>query len=89
MLLRYIIGSVAIRNTRYSIGAMLLADLVSILSSIFLCYLFFGNCTKECIVCRAFWLVSKREPRGQPEGVRDEIDARGQCPVPVSSPARG
>jgi spore maturation protein SpmA/spore maturation protein SpmB len=35
-------GSVAIRNTRYSIGAMLLADLVSILSSIFLCYLFFG-----------------------------------------------
>jgi spore maturation protein SpmA/spore maturation protein SpmB len=36
-------GSVAIRNTRYSIGAMLLADLVSILSSIFLCYLFFGH----------------------------------------------
>jgi spore maturation protein SpmB len=36
-------GSVAIRNTRYSIGAMLLADVVSILSSIFLCYLFFGN----------------------------------------------
>jgi spore maturation protein SpmA/spore maturation protein SpmB len=36
-------GSVAIRNTRYSIGAMLLADLVSILSSIFLCYLFFGQ----------------------------------------------
>jgi spore maturation protein SpmA/spore maturation protein SpmB len=36
-------GSVAIRNTRYSIGAMLLADLFSILSSIFLCYLFFGN----------------------------------------------
>lgn len=35
-------GSVAIRNTRYSIGAMLLADLVSIISSIFLCYLFFG-----------------------------------------------
>jgi spore maturation protein SpmA/spore maturation protein SpmB len=35
-------GSVAIRNTRYSIGAMLLADLVSIVSSIFLCYLFFG-----------------------------------------------
>jgi len=34
-------GSVAIRNIRYSIGAMLLADLVSILSSIFLCYLFF------------------------------------------------
>ena len=36
-------GSVAIRNTRYSIGAMLLADVVSILSSIFLCYLFFGH----------------------------------------------
>ncbi|HUB61278.1 MAG TPA: nucleoside recognition domain-containing protein [Puia sp.] len=36
-------GSVAIRNMRYSIGAMLLADLVSILSSIFLCYLFFGH----------------------------------------------
>jgi spore maturation protein SpmA/spore maturation protein SpmB len=36
-------GAVAIRNTRYSIGAMLLADLVSIVSSIFLCYLFFGH----------------------------------------------
>src|SRR5260221_27483 len=36
-------GSVAIRNTRYSIGAMLLADGVSLLSSIFLCYLFFGH----------------------------------------------
>ena len=36
-------GAVAIRNTRYSIGAMLIADLVSILSSIFLCYLFFGH----------------------------------------------
>ena len=36
-------GSVAIRNTRYSIPAMLLAELVSIISSIFLCYLFFGN----------------------------------------------
>lgn len=36
-------GSVAIRNTRYSIGAMLTADLVSIVSSIFLCYLFFGQ----------------------------------------------
>ena len=36
-------GSVAIRNTRYSIGAMLLADLVSIVSSILLCYLFFGH----------------------------------------------
>jgi spore maturation protein SpmA len=36
-------GSVAIRNTRYSIGAMLLTDLVSIITSIFLCYLFFGQ----------------------------------------------
>jgi len=35
-------GAVGIRNTRYAIGAMLLADLVSLLSSIFLCYLFFG-----------------------------------------------
>ena len=36
-------GAVSIRNTRYSIGAMLLADLVGILASIFLCYLFFGH----------------------------------------------
>jgi len=36
-------GSVAIRNTRYSIPAMLLADLVSILTSIGLAYLFFGH----------------------------------------------
>jgi spore maturation protein SpmA len=36
-------GSVAIKNTRYSIGTMLLADLVSVISSIILCYLFFGN----------------------------------------------
>lgn len=36
-------GSVSIKNTRYSIGAMLLADLVSILTSILLCYLFFGH----------------------------------------------
>ncbi|GAC1421800.1 MAG: nucleoside recognition domain-containing protein [Flavisolibacter sp.] len=35
-------GSVAIKNTRYSIGAMLLADLVGILTSILLAYLFFG-----------------------------------------------
>jgi spore maturation protein SpmA/spore maturation protein SpmB len=35
-------GSVAIRNTRYSIPAMLLAELVSVLSSIGLAYLFFG-----------------------------------------------
>jgi spore maturation protein SpmA/spore maturation protein SpmB len=36
-------GAVSIKNTRYSIGAMLLADLVSIVTSISLCYLFFGH----------------------------------------------
>ena len=35
-------GSVAVKNTRYTIGAMLLADLVGIITSIGLCYLFFG-----------------------------------------------
>ncbi|MBL7763351.1 MAG: spore maturation protein [Chitinophagaceae bacterium] len=35
-------GSVAIKNTRYAIGAMLLADLVGILTAITLAYLFFG-----------------------------------------------
>lgn len=35
-------GSVSIKNTRYSIGAMLLADLVCIITAITLCYLFFG-----------------------------------------------
>lgn len=35
-------GSVSIKNTRYSIGAMLLADLVGILTAIFVAYLFFG-----------------------------------------------
>jgi spore maturation protein SpmB len=35
-------GSVAIKNTRYAVGAMLLADLVGILTAIVLCYLFFG-----------------------------------------------
>ena len=35
-------GSVGIKNTRYSIGAMLLADLVGIITAIGLCYLFFG-----------------------------------------------
>jgi spore maturation protein SpmA/spore maturation protein SpmB len=35
-------GAVSVRNTRYSIGAMLLTDLVSIIASILLCYLFFG-----------------------------------------------
>ena len=36
-------GSVAIRNTRYSIPAMLLAEVVSVVSSIGLAYLFFGQ----------------------------------------------
>jgi spore maturation protein SpmA/spore maturation protein SpmB len=36
-------GSVGIKNTRYAIPAMLLADLVCIISSILLCYLFFGH----------------------------------------------
>ncbi|MDB5200129.1 MAG: spore maturation protein [Chitinophagaceae bacterium] len=35
-------GAVSIKNTRYAIGTMLLADLVGIVTSIFLCYLFFG-----------------------------------------------
>jgi spore maturation protein SpmA/spore maturation protein SpmB len=35
-------GAVSIRNTRYAIGAMLLADLVGIITAIILCYLFFG-----------------------------------------------
>lgn len=35
-------GAVGIRNTRYAIGSMLLADLVGIITSIALAYLFFG-----------------------------------------------
>ncbi|HEX8315224.1 MAG TPA: nucleoside recognition domain-containing protein [Flavisolibacter sp.] len=35
-------GAVGIKNTRYAVGAMLLADLVGIVSSILICYLFFG-----------------------------------------------
>jgi len=35
-------GAVAVKNTRYAVGAMLLADLVGIITSIALCYLFFG-----------------------------------------------
>jgi spore maturation protein SpmA/spore maturation protein SpmB len=35
-------GAVGIKNTRYSVGAMLMADLVAIVTSIFLAYLFFG-----------------------------------------------
>lgn len=36
-------GSVAVKNTRYAIGAMLIADLVGIITSILLAYLFFGG----------------------------------------------
>ncbi|MEI9810545.1 MAG: nucleoside recognition domain-containing protein [Bacteroidota bacterium] len=36
-------GSVSIKNTRYAIGTMLLADLAGIITAIILCYLFFGN----------------------------------------------
>ncbi|HRN80079.1 MAG TPA: nucleoside recognition domain-containing protein [Ferruginibacter sp.] len=35
-------GAVAVKNTRYTVGAMLLADLAGIITSILLCYLFFG-----------------------------------------------
>ncbi len=35
-------GAVNVKNTRYSVGAMLLADLVGIITAISLCYLFFG-----------------------------------------------
>jgi spore maturation protein SpmA/spore maturation protein SpmB len=35
-------GSISIKNTRYAIGSMLLADLVGIITSILLAYLFFG-----------------------------------------------
>ncbi len=36
-------GAVSVKNTRYAVGAMLLADLVGIITSIILAYLFFGN----------------------------------------------
>lgn len=36
-------GAVSVKNIRYSIGAMLMADLVAIVTAIFLAYLFFGN----------------------------------------------
>ncbi|MBS1773572.1 MAG: spore maturation protein [Bacteroidetes bacterium] len=36
-------GAVSIKNTRYAISTMLLADLVGILTSIGLCYLFFSS----------------------------------------------
>lgn len=35
-------GAVSVKNTRYAVGAMLLADLVGVITSIILCYLFFG-----------------------------------------------
>lgn len=35
-------GAVGIKNTRYSVGTMLLADLAGIITAILLCYLFFG-----------------------------------------------
>ncbi|HNP54853.1 MAG TPA: spore maturation protein, partial [Ferruginibacter sp.] len=35
-------GAVSVKHTRYAIAAMLLADLVGILTSIVLAYLFFG-----------------------------------------------
>jgi spore maturation protein SpmB len=36
-------GAVAIKDTRYTVGAMLLADLVGIIISIILAYMFFGG----------------------------------------------
>ncbi len=36
-------GAVSVRDTRYAIGTMLLADLVGIITSIILCYMFFGG----------------------------------------------
>lgn len=35
-------GAIGVKNTRYAVGAMLLADLVGIITSIALCYFFFG-----------------------------------------------
>lgn len=36
-------GAISIRNTRYAIGSMLLADLVGIITSVLLAYMFFGS----------------------------------------------
>ncbi len=36
-------GSISVKNTRYAVGAMLLADLVGVCTAIGLAYLFFGN----------------------------------------------
>lgn len=38
-------GAVSIRNTRYTVGAMLLADLVGVITAILLAYAFFGGST--------------------------------------------
>jgi spore maturation protein SpmB len=35
-------GAVNIKNTRYTVGGCLLADLAGVLAAIFVCYLFFG-----------------------------------------------
>ncbi|MDO4771201.1 nucleoside recognition domain-containing protein [Porphyromonas sp.] len=35
-------GSIAIKRTRYALGVSLIADLIGIVTGIFLCYLFFG-----------------------------------------------
>lgn len=35
-------GAISVKNTRYSVGVMLLADLVGIITSILLAYMFFG-----------------------------------------------
>ena len=36
-------GAVGIKNTRYSVGTMLLADFTGIITSVILAYLFFGG----------------------------------------------
>jgi spore maturation protein SpmB len=36
-------GAIGVKNTRYTIGSMLLADLVAVITAISLCYLFFGG----------------------------------------------
>ena len=36
-------GAISVKNTRYAVGVMLLADLVGIVTSVLLAYMFFGN----------------------------------------------
>ena len=36
-------GAVSVKDTRYAVGVMLLADLIGIITSVILCYLFFGS----------------------------------------------